>query len=158
MNYVTFTYICKHTKFISLIFKTQNWISLFKLQILLEECEEINSNNCVFPWGYVTKDSNIILVSPKTLNFANCKEGCVLYWAAQPMQISAVEGLLALCSVAFTPDVLARCVVHLLPPELSLGLGQLTPVQNIFLQNHSCRFHRPSNMRNSKLIKLFLRI
>jgi len=50
------------------------------------------------------------------------------------MQISAVEGLLALCSVAFTPDVLARCVVHLLPPELSLGLGQLTPVQNIFLQ------------------------
>jgi hypothetical protein len=52
------------------------------------------------------------------------------------MQISVVEGLLALCSVAFTPDVLARYVVHLLPPELSLGLGQLTPVQNIILQNN----------------------
>jgi glucose-6-phosphate-specific signal transduction histidine kinase len=92
--------------------------------------------------------SLIILVSPDRVNCANCKEGAVLYWAAQAMQISAVEHLLALCSVAFTPDVLAARYVHILPPELSLGLGHLTPLQNTILQTallcvlitlHSCR-------------------
>jgi hypothetical protein len=56
----------------------------------------------LFPWGFptTTKKSYVILASPNLMNSANCKEGAVLYWAAQAMQISAVELLLALCSVS----------------------------------------------------------
>jgi hypothetical protein len=109
--------------------------------------EQVHSNSCIrslspgcifilpsrlhigFPWDFTTKISYVILVSLNAVNSANCKEGSVLYWAA-------VERLRALCSVAFTPDVLAR-YAHLLPPELGLGLGQLPSLQNTALQKHS---------------------